>query len=638
MIAELLFGRPVQQATAQIENSSHPWFNLFGGGRQTSSGQVVTPSGSMQSAAVYLCVTFLSKLMASLAIEVAEEHEHGTTILPNHPIAKLLKYKPNPEMTIYDFISLGMNNLALNGNFYAELVYDGQGEVKEIWPVHPDQLTIRRIDGHLIYVVRSSDGTVPLRQDEMIHIKWHSNDGINGISPIQHASEVVGHGLALQEYGSSLMANDATPPLMIEVPVGLDDSSMENAKELLASFANRGTGKNRHRAGMLLPGMKLHQLSISNEQVQFLQSRQYTDRLICALFGVPSVYLNDSIKDTFASSNQKELDLRKYTLGPLARNWELELTTKLFPNSNLLARFNFASLLRADEKTRAEINQTAIQNGWRSPNEVRMREGENPVEGLDYYNNTKQADTIIPGEAQPSVDAVAEVPVIDTLSERTTPAIDASIYQPMVLDAVNRVLTKEIRQIRSAVKRHSNDSDAFKSWVGKHYGDDQTTQHDLTQALSAIISSASAKGVQLVDADFATKWASSSKGQLMAVVRKNSDWKSAVNDCLNDWEAERVSNILDIFAKPIETIETTQEQDEERTTVNVTINMPEQTINVATPPAPNVTVENKQADVVVNVPEQPAPTINVMPADAKVENTVNVQPVITVEGDAEVTD
>lgn len=609
MISKLLF-KPSMQAT-DLETRSG-WAGIFHSAGRTTSGQVVTPQRAMQSAAVYTCVTFLSKIMASMPIELKQRTSKGVTT-PNHPIGKLLSSKPNPEMTIFDFISVSVGHLALNGNCYAELVYDRQGNVAEIYPIHPDQVRIEHVDNDLVYFVRTPKGYVPLLKEDVLHVKWFSNDGVKGISPIQHASELVGHSMALQEYGTSFFANDATPPLMIEVPVGLDDASMDNARELLKSFQQRGTGSKRHRVGMLLPGMKLHTISGTSEQAQWLESRQYTDRQIYNCFlNIPA--LNDG--EAFAASKQRDQDLRKYTLGPLACNFELEYTTKLFPNSDIYTKFNFATLLRADPETRAKIRQSDIASGVISLNEAREDEGRNAVDGLDIFQNTKQAETIGPDAEveQPEIIASEEVQTIDI----------RGTYHPLLSDALSRVLTKEIKQVKAALKKHAGDPKGFRDWLESHYNDESKTQADISNAIAPIIRSTEKAGIGLIPDKFALQYAASSKGQLAAVLKKQS--MEAINECLDQWEETRVDEITSSLFAAEETIETT-ETSEPNTVVNVTVNMPEQTINVEAAKTPDVTV---------NVPKADAPTINVQPSEAKVENNIKVQPVIQVDGEVEI--
>ena len=64
-------------------------------------------------------------------------------------------------------------------------------------------------------------------------------------------------------------------------------------------------------------------------------------------------------------------------------------------------RFNYEGLLRADSKTRAEVNAMDVRNGIRSRNEVREKENMRPYDGGDVYTveaNLTTVDRMIKGE------------------------------------------------------------------------------------------------------------------------------------------------------------------------------------------------------------------------------------------------
>ena len=67
--------------------------------------------------------------------------------------------------------------------------------------------------------------------------------------------------------------------------------------------------------------------------------------------------------------------------------YEQELVYKLFLNSEILdglyLKFNVDSILRADIKTRYESYTNAIQNGFKTINDVRELEEDEPLEGGD---------------------------------------------------------------------------------------------------------------------------------------------------------------------------------------------------------------------------------------------------------------
>ena len=67
--------------------------------------------------------------------------------------------------------------------------------------------------------------------------------------------------------------------------------------------------------------------------------------------------------------------------------YELEINYKLFLISEIkngfYSKFNVDTILRADIKTRYESYKEAIQNGFKTPNEIRELEEDEPLEGGD---------------------------------------------------------------------------------------------------------------------------------------------------------------------------------------------------------------------------------------------------------------
>jgi HK97 family phage portal protein len=92
----------------------------------------------------------------------------------------------------------------------------------------------------------------------------------------------------------------------------------------------------------------------------------------------------------------------KHTLRRWIEQAEQEMNLKLFGReSEMSIRFNADSLLSGDLKTRMEAHATAIQNGIKTPNEVRDLEELEPRQNDD--------DLLIQGatmqiESQPNVD------------------------------------------------------------------------------------------------------------------------------------------------------------------------------------------------------------------------------------------
>ena len=114
------------------------------------------------------------------------------------------------------------------------------------------------------------------------------------------------------------------------------------------------------------------------------------------------MFLQDLSTGTFSNVEQQDLHFVKHTLRRWIEQAEQEMNLKLFGReSEMSIRFNADSLLSGDLKTRMEAHATAIQNGIKTPNEVRDLEELEPRQNDD--------DLLIQGAtmqiaSQPNVD------------------------------------------------------------------------------------------------------------------------------------------------------------------------------------------------------------------------------------------
>jgi len=134
-----------------------------GGGRKTTSQEVVSEDSALNNAAVWAATRLLSGTGASLPFPLYSGSDDDTrTKERTHPVYKLLNGSPNPEMTAYNFRSI-MWQWQINwGNAYAEIVREGnipEGTPVALWPLHPDRVEpCRDENGVLYYKIRGDAG------------------------------------------------------------------------------------------------------------------------------------------------------------------------------------------------------------------------------------------------------------------------------------------------------------------------------------------------------------------------------------------------------------------------------------------------------------------------------------------------
>ena len=348
----------------------------------STSGKHVNERSAMQMTAVYACVRILSESIASLPVHLYQNETEGSKVRAvKHPLYRILHDEPNPEMTSFVFRETLMTHLLLWGNAYAQIIRNGKGEVIGLYPLMPNRMTVDRdAFGRICYCYQMQDsdahtgktGNVTLKPSDVLHIPGLGFDGLVGYSPIAMAKNAIGLSIATEEYGARFFANGATPGGILEFP-----GTVKNPESIRESWNKGFSGNNAHKVAILEEGMKYTPISISPEQAQFLETRQFQIDEIARIFRVPPHMVGDLEKSSFSNIEQQSLEFVKYTLEPWIIRWEQSLNRALLSEtekSDYFVKFNVDGLLRGDYQSRMNGYAIGIQNGFMSPNDVRTLE------------------------------------------------------------------------------------------------------------------------------------------------------------------------------------------------------------------------------------------------------------------------
>jgi len=234
--------------------------------------------------------------------------------------------------------------------------------------------------------------SLQLNDQEICHIPGIRIPGsLYGLSPLQAAMDVFGVGLSAQEQAGRFYKNGSTPGGVITIPKEAGDISQEAVDALKSSWESyhKGTQKSSGLA-VLTAGMTYDPITLTPEQSQFLQTRQFQIQEICRLYGVPSHLLNDSSNSTSWGSGLEEQSIGfvRWTLSPWLERVEASLQ-RLLPGAanGDFFKFNLDGLMRGNTNARYTAYASALGNGWLSINEVRALEDRAPVDGGDTYSS-----------------------------------------------------------------------------------------------------------------------------------------------------------------------------------------------------------------------------------------------------------
>ena len=351
---------------------------------ESDAGKVVNERTAMQTTAVYACVRILAESIAGLPLHLFREDADGNSVkAKDHPLFSILHDEPNPEMTSFIFRETLMTHILLWGNGYAQILRNGRGEVIGLYPLLPNRMRVERdAQGQLYYRYTRNTGESPggesgsviLMPEEVLHIPGLGFDGLVGYSPISMTKNAIGLAMAAEEYGSKFFSNGAAPAGVLEHPGLIKDVSKlrESWNETFGGSRNAG------KVAVLEEGLHFNPISMSPQDSQLLETRQYQLTEIARIFRIPPHMVGDLSKATFSNIEQQSLEYLKYTLDPWVCRWEQSLKRALLSEKEkqeYTIRFNVDGLLRGDYKSRMEGYAVGINNGFLCPNDVRRLEG-----------------------------------------------------------------------------------------------------------------------------------------------------------------------------------------------------------------------------------------------------------------------
>jgi HK97 family phage portal protein len=368
------------------------------GGAGSSTGIPITPLSALQVSAVYGCVKRLSEDLAGLPFVVERlQDTHGWTVDLDHPLNNVL-LQPNNWMTPFEFWRYMVVMLELRGNAIAVIKRGWDGSPEAFIPINWDRVSVLLSpQGFLFYNISHPQvgWGVTFHQDDVIHLRGLTVDGgYLGMTPIAVAQDVVGLALATQQHGAVLFRQGAQIAKVLKHPGKL---GKEAAERIAQSIANtQGGVQNAYKTLVLEEGMDIASISMTNEDSQFLETRQFQVIEVCRMFGVPPHKIYDLSKANYQSLEQQDQAYLTESLKPRVTNMSQSVTAKSFYSDEIgrvRVRQDYSSLLQGDMKAQAEFYGSALNNGWMTVNEVRATRGMAPVKNGD---GLRQPATTVP--------------------------------------------------------------------------------------------------------------------------------------------------------------------------------------------------------------------------------------------------
>lgn len=360
----------------RTERRSNSFLDAF----RSTIGLTVTPENSLETTTVWSAVRVISSTIATLPFPVYEQTDAGKEKAREHPVYRLLHDRPNPEMSSFVWRETLMGHVLLYGNACCEIERNNRGDAIALWPIHPTNIRIERIDNQRVYIVRVNGQDVALPADDVLHFPGFSLDGCNGLIPTRLASNAIGLAKATEKFGSQFFSNGASPSGVLEHPGKLGEEGLERLRKSWNAAQSGLT--NAQRVAILEQGMKWTPLGIPPEHAQFLETRKFQVTEIARIFLLPPHLIGDLERATFSNIEHQAIQYVTLCIEPWARKIEQEVNYKLL-GDGYFAEFILEGLLRGDSTTRADFYAKLFGIGVLSVNDIREKENLNRVAGGD---------------------------------------------------------------------------------------------------------------------------------------------------------------------------------------------------------------------------------------------------------------
>lgn len=335
---------------------------------------------------VFACINKIATKTASIDFNLFRiiNSAGDTKEIFAHPALDLI-YKPNPFQTKTDFIESLIINLKCTGDAFIYKARNNSGKVVELWNLRPDFMTIIADPTNFIkgYSFAKSDGTtVNFPPTDIIHIKYP--DPLNqylGMSPINPAQKRIQTEAFSTDWQMNFFLNSARPDALIKNPE--TTLTQDQKADIREGWNKKYQGvSNSSKVAILEGGLDYQLISLSQKEMDFIESMKFTRDDILVAFQVPKPLL--AIVDDVNRANSETAmfiflsETIKPEMARIIENFNEQLCYEEFGEEFY---YDFDDPTPEDKTFKMLEEDTRIKNNTLLINEARAARGEVPIRG-----------------------------------------------------------------------------------------------------------------------------------------------------------------------------------------------------------------------------------------------------------------
>lgn len=358
---------------------------LFGGGVVDLDSVVVSEHTALGLSAFYRALSLISGTLASLPFRSYREGAQG-----REPVSSIFDDPDGPDgQTVYEWKESAFLHLLLHGRAGALKLKTGAGSLVRLPLVHPlcfreclptpDEVQRGEIPlGGLWFDVFMNDGSqVRLDANDFWYVPGLSLNGKTGVSLLTYARMSLGTSISGDRAAHNMFSKGA---LISGIASPEEDLDPDDVKEARRQIDNATSGfDNAGKIVLFNKKMNISPWTMTMQDAQFLQSRQFQIEEIARWTGVPPHLLMQTEKQTSWGTG---VEMQDRALGRTVLNtWSTRFEQRA---SRLLARprqaeFDFTALERPAPDREIELDLSQVAAGVMTKDEYRQKRGWKPL-------------------------------------------------------------------------------------------------------------------------------------------------------------------------------------------------------------------------------------------------------------------
>lgn len=419
-------------------------YETLGMGR-SDAGVLMNDQQAMKIATALACIKIISEDLGTTSHEILQRMpDDSVRLATEHRLWSMLHDEPNPNMSACVFWGALKASTLSTGSGYALIKRDGARRPISLILLKSAKTSPVVIQGKLMYGTTQTEtgGVAYIDPADIIHDKYFTLDGLTGIGPVT-CRNTFGLAYAAEKFGAQFFGNGARTSGVLSHSETLDPEAYSN---LLKSLRERLNGDNALMPLILEEGMTWTQNSISPNEAQFLQTRQYQRVEIAGLYRVAMHLLQDLQRATNNNIEHQSLDHVRYCLRPNAVHLEQEVNRKLL-GGPFFMEHNLNDLQRGDFASQTAGLAVLRNIGYYHNNDIARALRQNPISAAEGGNVRViqgafiNLQALLPGAASPESD---DGPDTDGAADGSQPFDRIKVgYRVMVRESVGKILNRK---------------------------------------------------------------------------------------------------------------------------------------------------------------------------------------------------